>query len=338
MSAMSTAVLAFCLLATFYSPVCSQDSTLINPKAGVAAPAGNAVAVPSPAADATTAAVTEPSTNTRAPDTTTTTTTSTTTTTAKTTTTTAKTTTTTAKTTTSASTTTTTTPAPPKPLDPTQGHWSVSDDTNSQICILAKMAIQMKVPYLASTNQTLTAFLDVPINASATGSCDGAEYIQISWPDSGDDANWFRVTFVENATSGHYMVEAITARLAMTDANFPDHADDKPELSLRVNFSEPIELSANSSYRCLSRQPFQLLASDEDISAQLVLIDTQLEAFRHDNTTKFSTPLVCSADHRAASDIVPIAVGVALALLVVAILIAYVIGRRRARQRGYQSV
>ena len=48
--------------------------------------------------------------------------------------------------------------------------------------------------------------------------------------------------------------------------------------------------------------------------------------------------LVCSADHRATSDVVPIAVGVALASLVVIILIAYIVGRRRARQRGYQSV
>ena len=38
------------------------------------------------------------------------------------------------------------------------------------------------------------------------------------------------------------------------------------------------------------------------------------------------------------NDIVPIAVGVTLALLVVFILIAYMIGRRKHRQRGYESV
>jgi hypothetical protein len=35
---------------------------------------------------------------------------------------------------------------------------------------------------------------------------------------------------------------------------------------------------------------------------------------------------------------VPIAVGVALALLVVTVLISYLVGRRRHRQQGYQSV
>jgi lysosomal-associated membrane protein 1/2 len=38
------------------------------------------------------------------------------------------------------------------------------------------------------------------------------------------------------------------------------------------------------------------------------------------------------------TDIVPIAVGASLAGLVVVVLIAYLIGRRRSRARGYQSV
>jgi lysosomal-associated membrane protein 1/2 len=38
------------------------------------------------------------------------------------------------------------------------------------------------------------------------------------------------------------------------------------------------------------------------------------------------------------NDIVPIAVGVALAALVVLVLVAYLYGRRKSRQRGYQSV
>ena len=38
------------------------------------------------------------------------------------------------------------------------------------------------------------------------------------------------------------------------------------------------------------------------------------------------------------TDVVPIAVGVALAGLVVLVLVAYLVGRRRSRQRGYESV
>ena len=56
---------------------------------------------------------------------------------------------------------------------------------------------------------------------------------------------------------------------------------------MNVNFSEPITLSNNTSYRCMSKQPYQLLATDGS-SGQLIMLETQLEAFRTVNTTKFS--------------------------------------------------
>jgi len=61
------------------------------------------------------------------------------------------------------------------------------------------------------------------------------------------------------------------------------------------------------------------------------------DAFRpKDNSPAgFRTPMNC--DYKP-NDIIPIAVGVALATLVVAVLVAYMVGRRRNMQRGYQSV
>jgi len=68
------------------------------------------------------------------------------------------------------------------------------------------------------------------------------------------------------------------------------------------------------------------------------IANLQVEAFQdHPNTRPtFSAPSVCPADD--VTDIVPIAVGASLAALVVVVLIAYLIGRRRSRSRGYQSV
>jgi len=69
-----------------------------------------------------------------------------------------------------------------------------------------------------------------------------------------------------------------------------------------------------------------------DMSATNVAFD----AFRPKESPKsFRTPMDC--DYKP-NDIIPIAVGVALAALVVAVLVAYVVGRNRQRQRGYQSV
>jgi len=67
-------------------------------------------------------------------------------------------------------------------------------------------------------------------------------------------------------------------------------------------------------------------------------LHVQFDAFRNivDGIKgKFRDPIDC--DYQP-NDIVPIAVGVALAALVVAVLIAYMVGRRRNRHAGYQSV
>ena len=51
----------------------------------------------------------------------------------------------------------------------------------------------------------------------------------------------------------------------------------------------------------------------------------------------FSVEKVCKADDQKDSNLVPIIVGACLAVLVVIVLVAYLIGRRRSRT-GYQSV
>jgi len=97
--------------------------------------------------------------------------------------------------------------------------------------------------------------------------------------------------------------------------------------------------NVNSSYRCNSEDDVRIKVSGT--ANQTVLIrftHVQMEAFRSSENDKFGVASDCSADDILTSDIVPIAVGCALAALVVVVLIAYLIGRRRARQRGYQSV
>ena len=46
---------------------------------------------------------------------------------------------------------------------------------------------------------------------------------------------------------------------------------------------------------------------------------------------------VCTSDYFQSSNLIPIIVGVCLGLLVIGVLVAYLIGRRRNRN-GYQSV
>lgn len=70
--------------------------------------------------------------------------------------------------------------------------------------------------------------------------------------------------------------------------------------------------------------------------ANATISHVQLEAFHKQTSDQFSTARDCEAIDTP--DIVPIAVGCALAGLVVVVLIAYLVGRRRAQARGYLSM
>ncbi|KAG8034536.1 hypothetical protein G9C98_007612 [Cotesia typhae] len=63
--------------------------------------------------------------------------------------------------------------------------------------------------------------------------------------------------------------------------------------------------------------------------------DLQFQAFRSDNSTAFGFAEDCAFETQ---DVVPIAVGCALIALVIIVLVAYLVGRRRSQARGYRSM
>lgn len=92
------------------------------------------------------------------------------------------------------------------------------------------------------------------------------------------------------------------------------------------------------SYHCTRVQTLHLTgsATSTDVIASVAISHVQLEAFHRQKNDLFSTAKDCDAIDTP--DIVPIAVGCALAALVVVVLIAYLVGRRRAQARGYLSM
>jgi lysosomal-associated membrane protein 1/2 len=97
------------------------------------------------------------------------------------------------------------------------------------------------------------------------------------------------------------------------------------------------DIDENKRYMCVARQ--NLLSRNESALIDLIEVSTyslQVEAFRNSASGEFSSGSVrCKADE--VSQLVPIIVGAVLAGLIVVVLIAYLIGRRRSR-RGYESV
>jgi lysosomal-associated membrane protein 1/2 len=90
------------------------------------------------------------------------------------------------------------------------------------------------------------------------------------------------------------------------------------------------KVPANFSYHCNHEQ--ELNATD----GLFIVSKVQFEAFKKDNTQKFSLSKDC--DSHISPDIVPIAVGISLIALIVVVLIAYIVGRRRQQARGYLNI
>lgn len=94
--------------------------------------------------------------------------------------------------------------------------------------------------------------------------------------------------------------------------------------------NESFDIPANFSYHCNREQ--SLNATD----GSFIVSKVQFEAFKHDNNQKFSAAKDC--DSNITPDIVPIAVGISLIALIVVVLIAYIVGRRRQQARGYLNI
>merc|ERR1712071_642727 len=235
-------------------------------------------------------------------------------------------------TTTEAPTTTTTTeapttPSPPKPSptpnppNPATGTWSVTDADTNVTCIIVKMSSSFVVSYTTEDKLEKNATLRMPCNATSTGTCKENQSITLSWISEEEKTNEFTLEFSshnkeqQNETTAQFGLAKISVKLYTDAAHFPN-------ASLPSGFREFTVLNASLYYTNVN-------------NAYLHLSKVQMEAYRTQTDDKFNSAVDCAADGVVTSDIVPIAVGCALAALVVVVLIAYLIGRRRARQRGY---
>lgn len=252
-----------------------------------------------------------------------------------------------------------------------QGNWTVED------CILVKMASQIVLkPNPTNLNETVT--MELPVGAVASGSCGTAEpnktditsqRITLKWNQKNADGvilyRNITLEFAKNETAQKYGVSKISAvydvrqYIKNTTVPDPDHAN--KTIQVNVTVTEYVSMTTfkmqpweflvplNRSYLCTDagskKMHTELHKSNEPIGdggvklpdAQLSAKKVQLDAFRGDTAVpeEFQTPMDCT--YRP-NDVVPIIVGCALAGLVLMVLIAYLVGRRKSRARGYQSV
>lgn len=241
-----------------------------------------------------------------------------------------------APTTTTAPSTTTTEPPKPKPVpEPEVGSWTYTNTSTNQTCVLTQMALQLNVTYLDSDNKAANALYNVPKNAVvSSGSCaDNTQFIELMWNPESVVKNRLTINFWRNSTEHEFALSGLNVVLFVFGDQFPN-AKYNQTLTLVNNqtlFKTPTEMS----YHCNRPQQLNLTASDNSTST-VTVSKLQFEAFHKKQNSKFSIAKDCDAIDTP--DIVPIAVGCALILLIVIVLIAYLAGRRNTRSRGYVSM
>ncbi|XP_061708049.1 lysosome-associated membrane glycoprotein 1-like [Cydia pomonella] len=243
-------------------------------------------------------------------------------------------------------TTTTTTPAPPKPTPtpapvppkpigpPDQGLWPYGKNVT---CVIVQFAAQLNVTYgnpNSSSSELIHVILNVPANASViSGNCDGLEqWLTIGWPATNETNHTLTVLFAKNDSMKSYEMKSLNASLVasilpnITNVDTINLSHQTPE------WKTPLA----ASYRCTPPTELKMNADNSNIAATITLSRLQEEAFRTTSGNGFSAARDCPSGD--IPDAVPIAVGCALGGMVVVVLVAYLVARRRSANRGYLSM
>lgn len=220
---------------------------------------------------------------------------------------------------TTASTTTTTAPVPTPPGTPEQGSYSVNN-INGTLCLLAQMGLQLNVSFFSvSQNKTVQELVNLTPNlTSSTGSCEASSASLVLTQERSTTLNF---TFTLNSTSNKYHLSGITLFANWSDATAPFTASNTSLDYLRSTLGR--------SYMCNAEQTLAVVPT-----FSLNTFRLQVQPFEV-TTNQFATAEECQMDQDQM--LIPIIVGAALAGLVLIVLIAYLIGRKRSHA-GYQTI
>uniref|UniRef100_A0A3P8U8M6 Lysosome-associated membrane glycoprotein 1 n=1 Tax=Amphiprion percula TaxID=161767 RepID=A0A3P8U8M6_AMPPE len=216
--------------------------------------------------------------------------------------------------------TTTTAPAPTTPPGtPEQGSYSLKN-SNGTDCLLAQMGLQLNVTYLSkSPNKTVHELLNLTPNlTSSSGSCGASSATLVL---TQERITTLSFIFTLNSTSNKYHLSGITLLANWSDMAVPFSAN-----NTNLNY---LRSTLGRSYMCNAEQTLAVVPT-----FSLNTFRLHVQPFGV-TTDQFATAEECQMDQDQM--LIPIIVGAALAGLVLIVLIAYLIGRKRSHA-GYQTI
>lgn len=215
-------------------------------------------------------------------------------------------------------TTTVTTVAPtvtPEIRKPTQGRYNVTNINGT--CLLAAMGLQINITQITGNKTTTKVFNINPNLTQASGNC-STDHASLQLTDSRTTLIFL---FVVNTSVNNSYLKGISITSLVPSQGKMFRAENT---SLHY-----LQTSLGKSYMCQSEQVLQV-TPDFSINA----FDFHVQPFKVNNST-YGKAEECQMDKD--DMLIPIIVGAALAGLVLIVLIAYLIGRKRSHA-GYQTI
>uniref|UniRef100_A0A1A8QMQ7 Lysosomal-associated membrane protein 1 n=2 Tax=Nothobranchius TaxID=28779 RepID=A0A1A8QMQ7_9TELE len=200
---------------------------------------------------------------------------------------------------------------------PELGHYNITN-SNGTICLLAHMGLQLNISF--SLNETKQEVVNLKPNATvASGWCESESAVLLLTAD-GEKTN-LSFVFTLNATTSKYQLSEVSL-----NASWPDMQEPVSVKNSSVNF---LRGTLGHSYMCREKQT---LTVSPNVSINTFQVQVQPFGVKGN---QFGTAEECQLD--VDDMLIPIVVGAALAGLVLVVLTAYLIGRKRSHA-GYQTI
>ncbi|XP_076016669.1 lysosome-associated membrane glycoprotein 1b [Genypterus blacodes] len=211
-------------------------------------------------------------------------------------------------------------PLPSDPGRPERGTYSIKT-SNGTVCLLAQMGLQLNISYSSvSQNKTVHDVMNIQPNiTNSTGLC-GGDSATLVITGGGDKLN-LTFLFALNVTSLKYHLGGL-----FLSAEKPDM---KEPFAAHNNNLDYLRGTLGRSYMCREEQTLNV-----DPSLTINTFQLQVQPFGATGDD-FGEAEECQLDED--DMLIPIIVGAALAGLVLIVLMAYLIGRKRSHA-GYQTI
>ncbi|KAM9389793.1 lysosome-associated membrane glycoprotein 1 [Phaethornis superciliosus] len=213
----------------------------------------------------------------------------------------------------------TTTPAPTASSpNPAVGKYNVTGPNGT--CVLAYMGLQLNITYPKKDEKMgLDSLNFIPNTTTSSGTCSNTSASLV-------------LTFEKTRIIFHFALNASAEKFFLqgvdVSTTLPPEAK-VPQFEASNNSMSELRATVGNSYKCSAEENLQV--TDKVL---VNIFNVQIQVFKIDGD-KFGAVEECQLDEN--NMLIPIIVGAALAGLVLIVLIAYLIGRKRSHA-GYQTI